>query len=196
MSSKTNDYGAFTFGGQRKGERVLYWCREHPVSVLSRLLFYIGFSILGLGVLQLGIFRLAASDAAREVYWEFVIASHLSVICMILLWCWVTWVVTMFVITDQRLLKRVAYTPFTSFTFGLRLSQSLDLRYTYRTFVHGLLDFGNLVAQSAVGTGDPFVAINIGKICDLHHYLHKLTSMLEEADREGKLAPELPVFVD
>lgn len=186
-----------TFRGKAESEHVLFHARLHWIVLLSRLLSYGILGAAGSGVIVLLFALLYAGNAqdilntVSDTMWllDLWFAGTLTAI----LYAWMTWYLSIFIITDRRLLQIVQNGLFSHYSLELKLENVRDSAFSYNHPLHYIFNYGTLFARSATGAIGDFQVPNISNPRDVHHYVHKLITLLDEA-KKGSVDVQLPPF--
>lgn len=134
------------FEGQHDGERVLFVFRCHAITMRK------GFYGLLLGLLAgglLGYGFAAVNHDAIGVLWGLLIG--LVVGGLYLLYQWMKWHFSIFIVTNERIRRHDQRGLFTKSVIDLNLDNIKNISYNVPGFTAEIFGFGTLVLQTAVG---------------------------------------------
>ena len=103
------------------------------------------------------------------------------------------WYLTLLVITDRRMIEFVQRGLFSNYALDLKFENIKDSAYSYRNPIHYLFNCGALIVRSAPSAIKRFEIDYIPNPRDVHHYINKLTVLIDEATKKNE-TPVLPVF--
>jgi hypothetical protein len=190
----TFPYRDLKFPGQYTEEKILFITRE------GKNMLYVRYMIVILGTIVL----LAISNAGRafltqilpEIVGLFALISLLSITgftLIALLWVYLLWKKSLFIITTRRLTKFIHTTPWNRYQLSLGLDKIVDTGAYQKGFLQGLSGYGYFVARSAAGNIKNFKIINISFAEDLHNYINKLLFVFNEhQDKLDSFRPFVP----
>lgn len=159
-----------TFDGQDTHETIILFLRQHPIVLVPDV--FRSFLVFGIGViLALGLSALAQSINIKLGAINFVLLTLVIVISLAnLLFSFLKWYYTVFLITDTRLVDLDFLTLFNATLSTTLLSVVQDVSHSTPGFFSTVFDMGSLVIQTA-GEKQKFEIANIPRPRDVQDIL-------------------------
>ena len=187
------------FAGQTSNEKILYFSRRHWVYFTYLMLRnnLLG-AIAGGAIAALWYFFLQGTGELTAETMGLV-QSMLAVLILMLVFCtslltWSIWYLTVTVLTQNRLVKIVQKGLFYHYVHDIKLNRLQDLTYTYAHPIQYIFNYGRILAHVASGETGKFEINYIPNPRDLHHYIHKVTSLVENSPNPDQV--EIPSYED
>lgn len=187
----------FKFSGQTSNERILYFSRRHWVyftylMIRNNLLG----AVAGLAIASLWYFFLKGTNAL-DVNTLATVQSLLGILILMIVFCtslltWTIWYLTVTVLTQSRLVKIVQKGLFYHYVHDIKLNRLQDLTYTYAHPIQYIFNYGRILAHVASGETGKFEINYLPNPRDLHHYIHKVTSLVENSPNPEQV--EIPPY--
>lgn len=134
------DQEELTFRGQRSGERLIVLLHQHPF-VLTRP----GIMVVFLLVAMVAVFLIFGAST----FLSLAIFILLPVTLYIALTAWYTWVNTLFVLTDQRVMAVYQKHWFSRNVTETELENIVSIDHTVEGVTRSLLNYGNINIRSS-----------------------------------------------